>query len=147
MRAIKKIVEVTMNHEKEKSLTINKINIVIDCTDAGLMADFYSRFLGWELTRPQAGGWAAITSPSGEVMAFQEVEGYRPPVWPWQPDQPGQMIHLVFLVDDLEAGVRHALECGAIEASRQFFKTSRTLLDPAGHPFCIDTDGPEDAPE
>lgn len=40
-------------------------------------------------------------------------------------------------------GVEFALACGAVEAAQQFFTTSRTLLDPAGHPFCIDTDGEE----
>ncbi len=68
-----------------RKLKVNYINIVIDCADAGLMADFYSRLLGWEWTHPQANGWAAITSPTGTVIAFQEVEGYEPPpVWPWE---------------------------------------------------------------
>lgn len=61
-----------------RKLKVNYINIVIDCADAGLMADFYSRLLGWEWTHPQANGWAAITSPTGTVIAFQEVEGYEP---------------------------------------------------------------------
>ena len=63
-----------------KSL-IYKINIVVDCSDAGVLADFYSKLLGWEWTHPRANGWAAITSPEGVVMAFQEVEEYQPPVW------------------------------------------------------------------
>lgn len=28
-------------------------------------------------------------------------------------------------------------------AEEQFYKTTRTMLDPAGHPFCIDTEGEE----
>lgn len=124
---------------------INAINIVLDCADAGVMAEFYSKFLGWEWTHPQANGWAAITSPAGTVMAFQEVPGYEPPVWPWESGKQAQMAHLDFGVDDLEEGVAYALACGATEAVRQFFTTSRTLLDPAGHPFCIDTPGEEPA--
>lgn len=53
------------------------------------------------------------------------------------------MLHLDFYVDDLEEAVRHALSLGARLAGEQYFKTSRTLIDPAGHPFCLDTDEPE----
>jgi predicted enzyme related to lactoylglutathione lyase len=122
---------------------INRINLVVDCPDAGVLADFYSKLLGWEWTHPQANGWAAITAPDGSVIAFQEVEGYEPPVWPHTPGTQGQMLHLDFWVDDLEEGVRFALECGAKVAPEQFFTTSKTMIDPAGHPFCIDTEGEE----
>jgi len=122
---------------------INKINIVIDCTDAGVLAEFYSKLLGWEWTHPRANGWAAITSPNGTVFAFQEVEEYEPPVWPWQSDRQGQMLHLDFYVDNLEEAVAYAISLGAEQAGEQYFKTSRTMIDPAGHPFCLDTDEPE----
>ena len=127
-----------------KKLKINYINIVIDCADAGVMASFYSKLLGWEWTHPQANGWAAITSPTGTVIAFQEVEGYEPPVWPWEKSRQRQMLHLDLWVDDLDEAVQFAIECGARLADAQFFKSSRTMIDPAGHPFCIDTDMPED---
>jgi len=67
-----------------KKLSIKQINLVIDCADAGVLAEFYSKLLGWEWTYPHANGWAAITSPTGTVIAFQEVEEYEPPVWPWE---------------------------------------------------------------
>lgn len=123
--------------------SINRINIVLDCDDPGSLALFYSQFLGWELTHPAAGGWAAVTSPAGSVMAFQQVPGYQAPVWPQEPGKPGQMLHLDYWVDYLEEGVNWALSCGARLAEQQFYSTSRTLLDPAGHPFCIDTEGEE----
>lgn len=122
---------------------VKQINIVIDCADAGRMAAFYSALLSWEWTHPQRDGWAAITSPGGMVIAFQEVDGYVPPVWPWKKGSQAQMMHLDFWVDDLEEGVRHALSCGAILAEEQYYATSRTMIDPEGHPFCIDTDEPE----
>lgn len=124
-------------------LKINKINIVVDCENAGILAEFYSKLLSWEWTHPRANGWAAITSPSGTVMAFQEVEGYQTPAWPWQEGKQGQMLHLDFYVDNLEEAVSYAIECGANLANEQYFKTSRTMIDPAGHPFCLDTDEPE----
>lgn len=115
----------------------------MDCADAGVLAGFYSKLLGWDWTHPQANGWAAITSPTGTVIAFQEVEGYEPPVWPWKLGQQGQMLHLDMMVDDLDGSVQFAIDCGARLADEQYFRTSRTMLDPAGHPFCIDTDEPE----
>lgn len=125
------------------TLSVKRINLVIDCEDAGVMADFYNRLLGWEKTHPYANGWAALTSPSGSVLAFQEVEGYEPPVWPWEGDKQAQMLHFDLCVDDLEEAVLYAVQCGARIADTQYYKTSRTLFDPAGHPFCIDTDEQE----
>ena len=129
--------------ESKGKIKINKFNIVIDCENAGILAEFYSKLLGWEWTHPQTNGWAAITSPSGLVIAFQEVEGFTPPVWPWQSGKQGQMVHLDFYVDNLDEAVQYAAECGAKLADEQFFRTSRTMIDPAGHPFCLDTDEPE----
>lgn len=127
----------------ERKLKIYKTNIVIDCQNAGVLADFYSKLLGWEWTHPRANGWAAITSPAGMVMAFQEVENYTPPTWPWEAGKQGQMIHFDFYVENLDAAVAFAIECGAKLAETQYFRTSRTMIDPAGHPFCLDTDEPE----
>jgi len=126
-----------------KKLKINKINIVIDCENAGIMAEFYSKLLDWEWTHPRANGWSAITSHTGMVIAFQEVENYQPPVWPWEPEKQGQMVHLDFYVDNLEEAVQYAVSLGAKVADEQYFRTSRTMIDPAGHPFCLDTDEPE----
>lgn len=126
----------------EKPL-IYKINIVVDCSDAGILAEFYSKLLGWEWTHPRANGWAAITSPEGVVMAFQEVEEYQPPVWPWEEGRQGQMLHLDFYVENLEEAVAYAVRLGARQAEEQYFRTSRTMIDPAGHPFCLDTEEAE----
>lgn len=122
---------------------IISINAVIDCAEgqAGTLAQFYSSLLGWAWTHPAQNGWAAITAESGMVFAFQEVEAYTPPTWPYEQAKQGQMIHFDFWVKDLEEGVRYAESLGAVQAKAQFFKSSRTMLDPAGHTFCIDTDG------
>jgi len=53
------------------------------------------------------------------------------------------MLHFDLCVDDLEEAVLYAVQCGARIADTQYYKTSRTLFDPAGHPFCIDTDEQE----
>ncbi|MDL2293934.1 VOC family protein [Ruminococcaceae bacterium OttesenSCG-928-D13] len=126
---------------------IYRINTVIDCAPggAGTLAEFYSKLLGWDYSHPAGGGWAAITAPEGTVYAFQEVDEYAPPVWPWEADKPGQMLHLDFWVaaEDLEPMIAWAESLGARLTPVQYFHSSRTMLDPAGHPFCIDTDAPE----
>jgi hypothetical protein len=118
---------------------IKGINIVMDCPNAGILADFYSKLLGFKITVPYNNGWAAVSSPDGKIIAFQDIENYEPPVWPDEKGRQGQMLHLDFVVDNLDEGVKHALSCGASLHSNQFYSTSRTMLDPAGHTFCIDT--------
>ncbi|MDH6309299.1 putative enzyme related to lactoylglutathione lyase [Dysgonomonas sp. PFB1-18] len=132
-----------MSIKLKDKLSVLKINLVIDCADAGILADFYNKLLGWEWTHPRANGWAAITSPNGTVIAFQEIEDYQPPIWPHQKGKQGQMLHLDIYVEDLEEAVQFAVECGAKVADEQYFRTSRTMIDPAGHPFCLDTDESE----
>lgn len=114
------------------------IGVALDCKDADALADFYAEMLGWKKTL-SGGDMAGIHSPQGLILAFQSVEEYAPPVWPWKPGEQQQMAHIDFLVDDLEDAVRHALRCGAVKADVQYFDTSTVLFDPAGHPFCLST--------
>lgn len=116
--------------------------IVLDCADAQRLAQFYEALLGWP-REDAAPGWAALSAPGGWTLAFQQVPGYTPPVWPWREGAQGQMLHLDFHVKDLQAAVRHALACGARLAQVQYFQTAYTLLDPAGYPFCLDNGQPE----
>ena len=109
----------------------------IDCDNAGGLADFYAELLGWNKVW-EKGGWAAVSSPDGVyTIGFQAVENYVPPVWPWEDGKQAQMMHMDFTVGDLAAAVRHALNCGASVAGVQYFDTAKTMIDPAGHPFCL----------
>ena len=72
-------------------------------------------------------------------MCSSDLEEYVAPVWPWQKDKQQQMAHIDFLVDDLEKGVLHALECGATKSEIQYYDTSTVMFDPEGHPFCLST--------
>lgn len=126
-------------------MKLKRVTIALDCPDARALADFYLRLLGWRIDRPYEKGWMTIVSPAGQVIAFQDVEDYEPPVWPWRAGEQAQMLHLDIVVEDLEEGVEHALRCGARRAATQYFTSSVTLIDPAGHPFCIDTDVVEHA--
>ncbi len=114
------------------------IGIALDCRDADALADFYARLLGWEKTI-SGGGWAGIHTPQGLILAFQTVEEYAPPVWPWREGAQQQMAHMDFKVDDLESSVAHAIACGARKADVQYFETSTVMIDPEGHPFCLST--------
>lgn len=114
------------------------IGFAFDCADADALADFYVALLGSEKTL-SGGGWAGIHTQQGIILAFQTVEEYVPPVWPWQDKQQQQMAHIDFKVDDLQAAEAHAIECGATKAKEQYFDTSTVMIDPAGHPFCLST--------
>ena len=114
------------------------LGIALDCKDADSLADFYVKLLGWEKTL-SGGGWAGIHSPQGIILAFQTIEEYMQPVWPWKPGEQQQMAHIDFKVDDLPKAVEHAMRCGAVKAEKQYFDTSTVMIDPEGHPFCLST--------
>lgn len=107
-----------------------------DCKDADKLADFYTALLGWEKIL-SGNGWAGLRSPQGWILAFQEIEEYTPPVWPWEEGKQQQMAHIDFLVDDLAETVTHAIALGARKADVQYFETVTVMLDPEGHPFCL----------
>lgn len=109
-----------------------------DCKNADALADFYVALLGWEKIL-SGNGWAGLRAPQGWILAFQEVETYIPPVWPWEVGKQQQMAHIDFFVENLAAAVAHAIRCGAQKADKQYFETSAVLFDPEGHPFCLST--------
>ena len=126
-----------MDHASPK---IRMRTIVLDCADAHVLADFYQRLLGWEKTAVQS-DWVLMRDPGGGTgLSFQSEPGYRPPVWPEEPGMQQKMLHIDFLVGDLEQAQAHALACGARPADEIFFPGVRTFFDPAGHPFCFFTD-------
>jgi catechol 2,3-dioxygenase-like lactoylglutathione lyase family enzyme len=114
--------------------------VVLDCSDANALADFYRRLLGWEVTFREP-DWALMRNPAGGTgIAFQSEPWFEPPVWPEVPGQPTKMLHLDIQVDDLGAGVAHATSVGARLAEHQPQDHVRVLFDPAGHPFCLFVD-------
>ena len=80
-------------------------SIVLDCTDPWALAGFYSALLGWD-RHGENTEWVSVgrmgTLP---FLLFQEVEGYRPPVWPEKPGEQQKSVHLDFAVGDLAAAV------------------------------------------
>jgi catechol 2,3-dioxygenase-like lactoylglutathione lyase family enzyme len=119
--------------------------VCIDCADAEVLAEFYCRLLGWQVSA-RDDGWVQARDPNGGVgLNFQAEEWYLPPIWPEQPGEQAKMLHFEILVDDLEAAVASAIAAGATIAPHQPSDRDprglRVMLDPAGHPFCLFVEG------
>jgi catechol 2,3-dioxygenase-like lactoylglutathione lyase family enzyme len=114
--------------------------VVVDCSDAHAASDFYAALLGWEKTAVEP-DWVLMRDPQGGTgLSFQAEPDYRRPVWPEQAGAQQKMLHLDFLVEDLEKAAAHALACGAVKAPRQFLDGVIVFFDPDGHPFCLFAD-------
>jgi catechol 2,3-dioxygenase-like lactoylglutathione lyase family enzyme len=113
------------------------VGIVLDAPDAGELAAFYQRLLGWPVEQDEP-GWRKLASPTGGPgLSFQTESAYVRPVWPAGPGDPQMSAHLDFAVDDLDAASAHAASAGATLAEHQPEDDLRVFLDPAGHPFCL----------
>jgi catechol 2,3-dioxygenase-like lactoylglutathione lyase family enzyme len=116
----------------------------IEAPDPQALATFYAELLGWPVVHTEP-GTAVVGAPpgGGTFLVFQQATGYRAPVWPPAEGQQRPMMHFDFQVGDLDEAVADAVELGATVAEFQPKENVRTLLDPAGHPFCLclDTDG------
>lgn len=87
--------------------------------DARALASFYERLLGWERGSDES-GWVTIGDPAGgHRFGFHHDDHDRAPTWPSRTGEPSMTAHLEIAVDDLEAAVAHACECGASRASIQ----------------------------
>ncbi|MGC5010334.1 VOC family protein [Streptosporangium sp. DT93] len=120
---------------------------MLDAPDAGELARFYVRLLGWRITAEKPGWVVLMPSDGVAYVSFQTEPEYVRPVWPATGGRQQMMMHLDVEVEDLEAAVAHAIEVGATLPDHQPQETVRVLLDPAGHPFCLYTDtSPDEGP-
>ena len=111
-------------------------NVMVDCADSVQLADFYATLLGWQ--RLLLYGCPAVRSKTGIVFLFAQEEDYTPPTWPEVPGKQQKQLHFDFQVPDVAAAVNRALLLGAAKTAAQFGGDQFvTLLDPAGHPFCL----------
>jgi predicted enzyme related to lactoylglutathione lyase len=110
---------------------------VLGAPDPRALANFYQQLLGWERGADEP-EWVTLRPPIlGTGLSFQLESDYVFPVWPPKPGEQQMMVHLDIAVDDLDAGVAHALKLGACLADEQRQAGVRVMLDPAGHPFCL----------
>jgi catechol 2,3-dioxygenase-like lactoylglutathione lyase family enzyme len=127
--------------------------VVLDCTDARSLAEFYRRLLGL-VYRPgdeppepgradeRGGDWLVLRTPDGvPQVAFQQVD--RLPETTWPDGEVPQQLHLdltVASVEELEVQHQRALRLGArplLDRSDDPEEPLRVYADPAGHPFCV----------
>lgn len=127
--------------------------VVLDCTDARALAEFYRQLLGLRYRpgdEPPAEGepdplgqdWLVLRDTTdGMGLAFQQVAELPAATWPDGPHP--QMLHLDLTVPstaDLEAQHARALALGArllLDRTDDPEEPLRVYADPAGHPFCI----------
>jgi hypothetical protein len=127
--------------------------VVLDGTDARVLAEFYRQLLGWRYRpgdEPPAPGdpdprgqdWLVLRNPAGGVqVAFQQVAALPKATWPEGPVP--QQLHLDLTVPttaDLDAQHDRALALGAQlleDLADDPDEPIRIYADPAGHPFCI----------
>ena len=130
--------------------------VVLDCTNARVLAEFYRRLLGLRYRpgdEPPAPGepdpagqdWLVLRDTAGNAsMAFQQVAALPGATWPEGPIP--QQLHLDMTVPTAaELDVQHerALALGARllhDRSDDAEEPLRVYADPAGHPFCIFVD-------
>ena len=117
-------------------------SVVLDCRQPSELAKFYMSLLGGEIVY-EIEYFVSVSVP-GEAISIscQFDEDYVPPVWPDSRKEQMKMVHLDFTVQDLDAAVQFALTLGAAKPPVQYWQPDWgpqwiTLLDPAGHPFCL----------
>ena len=95
--------------------------VVLDAPDAGTLADFYRRLLGWEVEQDEP-GWVNLRSRDrGAGLSFQTEPHYAPPVWPADPGDQQMQVHLDIAVQDLAAAGPGGK--GAVEVAAGFCRT------------------------
>jgi len=127
--------------------------VVLDCTNARVLAEFYRQLLGFRYRpgdEPPATGepdtagqdWLVLRGAAGSAqVAFQQVAALPEATWPEGPVP--QQFHLDLAVPtEAELDVQHerALALGARlldDLSDDPEEPLRVYADPAGHPFCI----------
>lgn len=116
-------------------------SVILECGDVWQECAFYSALTGWPLVFEEEGFLRLQEPDTGVGIAFQQNEDYIRPVWPDRPGAQQMMAHLDFAVKDarqLSETMERALELGAQRAQEQYGGEDWvTLLDPAGHPFCL----------
>ncbi|WP_336205273.1 VOC family protein [Nonomuraea sp. LPB2021202275-12-8] len=127
--------------------------VVLDCTDARALAEFYRSLLGLVYRPgdepPEAGrvdergrDWLVLRTPDGAPqMAFQQVD--RLPEVTWPKGRVPQQMHLdlsVASVDELQVQHERVLRLGGrllYDGIDDPEEPLRVYADVAGHPFCV----------
>ena len=127
--------------------------VVLDATDARVLAEFYRQLLGYgyrpgdELppageADPKGRDWLVLVDPAGAPrLVFQQVAQLPRSTWPGT--ETPQQAHLDLTVPDEQSLAdqhERALRLGArllLDRSDEPEERLYVYADPAGHPFCI----------
>ncbi|MGN9803183.1 VOC family protein [Micromonospora sp. L32] len=128
-------------------------SVVLDCTDARSLAEFYRSLLGLVYRPgdepPEAGqadergrDWLVLRAPGGAPqLAFQQVDQLPETTWP--ENRVPQQLHLdltVASVEELQVQHERVMRLGGrllYDRSDDPDEPLRVYADLAGHPFCI----------
>jgi catechol-2,3-dioxygenase len=138
--------------EAEQTVPVLR-QVVLDTTDARVLAEFYRQLLGLRYRPgdepppagqpdPRGRDWLVLHDADDRAMvAFQQVERLPEATWPEGPRP--QQLHLDLTVPtaaDLDIQHARALALGARllhDRSDDPEELLRVYADPSGHPFCI----------
>ncbi|HVB70687.1 MAG TPA: VOC family protein [Acidimicrobiales bacterium] len=116
-------------------------SVSLDSDDPARLADFWANLLGGAVAF-SGDDFVAVKLANLWLTAVR-VGNYVAPSWP--SDEVAKQIHLDLAVDDLESATATAIGFGATQPDHQPGDGSYVvMLDPAGHPFCLTTQIPED---
>ena len=104
--------------------------VVIDCHDTMLLAEFWRDVLGGEIER-QSREWVALRPPTGITVSFQEVPEAK---------AVKNRVHLDIAVDDLEVAAVAAEAIGATRIGGPQLDPVggfQVMADPEGNEFCF----------
>ena len=126
-----------MSEDSAHSTALPRLSTpTLHAPDSRALAGFYAALTGGSVTFA-SDEWSIVNGPNARIDV-QRVDDFTPPTWP-HGDQPLRM-HLDFYVADLDAGVSHALACGATRADHQpNADHCIVMVDPVGYPFCLTT--------
>lgn len=114
--------------------------VALDCNDHKRLGSFYAQMLDTDIVY-ETDTFSALRV-DGLWLLLKSSEDYMPPTWP-DPTR-HQQEHLDFAVDGLDEAEQVAMAAGARKADLQPAPDSwRVMLDPAGHPFCLNRQIPD----
>ena len=115
--------------------------VILECKDVQQLVNFYLEFLEWPVVFEEENFIRLQSHDSDIGIAVQYAEDYIAPVWPSEIGKQQMMIHFDFGVDskqELEKWKDKAIKLGAKIAGMQYGNGEWvTMIDPAGHPFCL----------
>ncbi len=115
------------------SNTIRFNSVTMACPDPEGLASFYADVTGGEVTFVHNMEWASMRC-EGARLEFMGVADYARPRWP----DDSALLHIDFLVDDLQAAATRVEHAGATRFDHQPNAAHCLVFsDPAGHPFCL----------